>query len=56
MFMLLLLLGLANLGCGSKTPDKNSSPTYPGTYTYTFSVTDGTLIHTATYSLTVTAK
>jgi|GEM_PF-4014234 len=56
MFTLLLLLSFANLGCGSKIPDKNSNPTYPGTYTYTFSVTDGTLIHTATYSLTVTAK
>ncbi len=43
-------------GCGSKLPDHNADPTYPGTYTYTVSVTDGTLTHSATYSLTVRAK
>lgn len=53
---LLALLGFANLGCGSKDPSKNADPTMPGTYTYTVSATDGTLTHTATYSLTVTAR
>jgi hypothetical protein len=53
---LLGLFSLANLGCSSRTPDKNSNPTYPGTYTYTVTATDGTLTHTATYSLTVTVR
>jgi len=54
--VMLMLLAGANLGCGSRDPDKNSSPTYPGTYTYTVSATDGTITHTATYSLTVTVR
>jgi hypothetical protein len=51
---MLILLTSANLGCSGKLPDKNADPTLPGTYTYTFSATDGTITHTATYSLTVT--
>ena len=43
-------------GCSSKLPDANASYTAPGTYTYTVSATDGFLTHTATYTLTVTAK
>ena len=43
-------------GCGDKNPDRNEDPTYPGTYTYTVSVTDGTLMHSATYLLAVQAK
>ena len=50
------VLGLSNLGCSGRTPDKNANPTNPGTYTYTFTATDGTLTHTASYTLTVTAK
>lgn len=50
------LLSAAGLGCSGKLPDRNASPTYPGTYTYTVSATDGTLTHTATYSLTVTVR
>ena len=42
-------------GCTSKTPALNAVYTGPGTYTYTVRATDGTIVHTATYSLTVTA-
>ena len=52
---MLLTLGAAT-GCGSRNPDQNAGPTYPGTYTYTLSATDGTLTHAATYSLTVTVR
>lgn len=51
----LLTLGAAT-GCGSRNPDQNASPTYPGTYTYTLSATDGTVTHTATYTLTATVR
>lgn len=54
--VLLVLLGVSNLGCGSKTPAANATPTLPGTYTYTVSATDGLLSHTATYSLTVAIR
>jgi hypothetical protein len=50
------LFSLPNLGCSGRTPDKNSAPTYPGTYTYTVSATDGILTHTATYTLSVTVR
>jgi len=53
---LLVFLAVANLGCSSKSPDTNSSPTLPGTYTYTVIATDGTLTRTATYSLNVTVR
>jgi hypothetical protein len=43
-------------GCSGKLPDQNPAYTAPGTYTYTVSATDGFLVHSATYSLTVTAK
>jgi len=43
-------------GCSGKLPDQNPAYTAPGSYTYTVSATDGFLIHSATYSLTVTAK
>lgn len=43
-------------GCGGKAPALNSQYTVPGTYTYTLTATDGFLVHTATYSLTVTAQ
>jgi len=55
--LLLAAAGIASLsGCSGKYPDKNASYTAPGTYTYTLSATDGTITHSATYSLTVTAK
>lgn len=52
----LLLTGFALTGCGGKAPGQNANPTTPGNYTYTVTATDGTITHTATYSLTVTAK
>ncbi len=40
--------------CSHEKPDRNAEPAYPGTYTVT--ATDGTITHSATYSLVVTAK
>ncbi|MBS1801379.1 MAG: choice-of-anchor D domain-containing protein [Acidobacteria bacterium] len=55
--LLLAAAGIASLsGCSGKLPDRNSVYTTPGSYTYTLSATDGTITHTATYQLTVTAK
>ncbi|MGP8261178.1 MAG: choice-of-anchor D domain-containing protein [Acidobacteriaceae bacterium] len=56
---LLLLLGAMGLGltgCTGKLPSQNPSWTTPGTYTVTVSATDGFLVHSATYSLKVSAK
>jgi hypothetical protein len=57
----LVLLMLATVsaslsGCSGKLPAKNAAYTGPGSYTITVSATDGFLVHTATYKLTVTAK
>jgi hypothetical protein len=43
-------------GCSGKTPPQNANYSVPGTYTYTITATDGFLVHSATYSLTITAK
>lgn len=43
-------------GCSGKLPDRNNPYTEPGEYKYTITATDGTLTHTATYTLKVTAK
>jgi len=54
-----LMLGAAAVGmsgCSGKTPAKNPVFTAPGTYTYTISATDGFLVHSATYTLTVTSQ
>jgi hypothetical protein len=59
-----LLLALVTLGmtagalsgCSGRLPDLNSPYTEPGTYDYVFTVTDGQLSHSATFSLVVTAK
>jgi hypothetical protein len=48
------MLGLN--GCSGKLPGQNSVYTNPGTYSYTVTATDGFLVHSATYSLNVTAK
>ena len=56
--MVLLLAGVGTwaTGCSGKLPEQNVPYTAPGTYTYTMIATDGFLTHSATYSLTVTAK
>jgi len=43
-------------GCSGKLPAENPSYTAPGDYTYTVTATDGFLVHSATYSLHLTAK
>jgi hypothetical protein len=52
--LLVLLGGLTS--CTGKLPDQNAAWTVPGNYTVTVTATDGQLSHSATYSLTVTAK
>lgn len=57
----LLLLAIVTIslglnGCSGKYPDSNNPYTAPGAYTYTVTVTDGILTHTAAYTLTVAAK
>lgn len=54
-----LTLGVATLGmsgCSGLLPSKNPVYTAPGTYTYTITATDGFLVHSTTYTLTVTAQ
>ncbi len=43
-------------GCSGKLPAQNASYTGPGNYTIVVSATDGFLVHSATYKLTVSAK
>ncbi len=52
----LLLTGGSITGCGTRKPAANTPYTSPGTYDILITATDGTLTHTAAYSLTVTAK
>ncbi|HWB31614.1 MAG TPA: choice-of-anchor D domain-containing protein [Acidobacteriaceae bacterium] len=61
--LMFLIFGLAGVaasaylsGCSGKLPTQNSAYTGPGTYTITVSATDGFLVHSATYKLTVTAR
>ena len=42
--------------CNGNAPVRNAVYTPAGSYTYTMTATDGFLVHTATYSLNVTAK
>ncbi|MGO4517443.1 choice-of-anchor D domain-containing protein [Terriglobus sp. 2YAB30_2] len=56
MLVVLATLGVGASGCGGKAPAQNANYTGPGDYTYTVTVTDGFLTHTATYSLHITAK
>jgi hypothetical protein len=56
MAALLALAGLSLTGCSSKLPSQNPTYTAPGTYAITVTATDGFLVHSATYNLTVTAK
>ena len=58
--VLLAAMGLAMCvsiaGCSGKLPEKNAVYTVPGNYTITVSATDGFLVRTASYALTVTSK
>jgi hypothetical protein len=49
-------IGLGIGGCSGKLPAQNAAYTGPGTYTITVTATDGFLIHTASYKLTVTGS
>jgi hypothetical protein len=49
-------IGLGMSGCSGKLPTQNAAYTGPGTYTITVTATDGFLIHSATYKLTVTGS
>jgi hypothetical protein len=53
---MLLAFGLSSSGCTGKLPTQNSSYTGPGSYVITVTATDGFLVHSATYNLTVSAK
>ena len=52
----LTVLLVANIGCSGKLPARNPNPTYPGTYTYTVTASDGTLLHSTSFDLAVTIK
>jgi hypothetical protein len=54
--VLLGAIGLSLSGCTGKLPDQNPTWTGAGNYSVTVSATDGFLVRSATYSLTVTAK
>jgi hypothetical protein len=56
MVALLAAIGLPMTGCSGKLPTQNAAYTGPGNYAITVSATDGFLVHSATYSLTVNAK
>jgi hypothetical protein len=51
--VLLGVMGLWLTGCTGKLPDQNPAWTSPGNYTVTVSATDGFLVRSATYNLTV---
>ncbi|MDR3744765.1 MAG: choice-of-anchor D domain-containing protein [Acidobacteriaceae bacterium] len=54
--ILLAVMGLSLTGCTGKLPDQNPAWTAAGNYNVTVTATDGFLVHSATYSLTVNAK
>jgi hypothetical protein len=54
--LLLATMGLSLSGCSGKLPDQNPVWTAAGNYNVTVTATDGFLVHSATYSLTVNAK
>jgi len=51
--VMLAVMGLWLTGCTGKLPDQNAAWTSPGNYAVTVSATDGFLVRSATYSLTV---
>jgi hypothetical protein len=52
--VVLAAVAMGMTGCSGKEPPANSPYTAPGSYTVTLTATDGFLVHTATYALTVT--
>jgi hypothetical protein len=56
LLVLLAALGLSATGCTGKLPAQNAAYTGPGSYVVTLKATDGFLVRTATYTLTVTSK
>lgn len=52
----LAAIGLGLTSCSGKLPAQNAAYTGPGSYAITVTATDGFLVHSATYTLTVTAK
>jgi hypothetical protein len=54
--VMLLAFGVSATGCSGKLPAQNSVYTGAGSYVITVTATDGFLVHSATYNLTVTAK
>jgi hypothetical protein len=53
---LLAAIGLGMSGCSGKLPAQNAAYTGPGSYTIKVTATDGFLVRSATYTLTVTSK
>jgi hypothetical protein len=57
--LIVVLLAAASFGitgCSGKSPAQNPVYTAPGNYAITLTATDGFLVHSATYTLTVTAN
>jgi hypothetical protein len=54
--VLLLAAAFSLTACSGKLPAQNNPYTAPGTDTYTLTATDGTITHSATYTLNVSAK
>jgi hypothetical protein len=52
----LAAIGLSLTGCSGKLPTQNATYTGPGSYVVKVTATDGFLVHSATYTLTVSAK
>jgi hypothetical protein len=56
MIALLAAIALSATGCSGKLPAQNPAYTSPGSYVITVSATDGFLVHSATYTLSVHAN
>jgi hypothetical protein len=56
LLILLAAITLASGGCSGKLPALNPAYTPAGNYTFTISATDGFLVHSTTYAMTVTTK
>jgi hypothetical protein len=54
LMVVLAALAMGTTGCTGKEPVANTPYTAPGSYTVTLTATDGFLVHSVTYALTVT--